>query len=211
MDMTMNEDARFWDRIARKYAERPVADMASYDRTMDRTRAYLSAEDRMLELGCGTGTTALRLADAVAHVTATDVSEEMVTIGREKAAAQGAENVSFQAAGVFDPALKRDRYDVVTGFNLLHLLPDLDTALLRIAGFVEPRGLLITKTPCIKGQGWYLKPMIVAMQLVGKAPFVNFFTVDELERAVRRAGFEILETASMPAKPPSRFIVARKR
>lgn len=211
MDMTINEDPRFWDRIARKYAAQPVSDMASYDRTMDRTRAYLGAEDRVLELGCGTGTTALRLADAVADVTATDVSEEMVTIGREKATAQGIGNVQFRAAGVFDPSLKAERFDVVMGFNLIHLLPDLDTALLRMAGMVEPGGLLITKTPCLKGQGWYLKPMIGVMQLVGKAPFVNFFTTDELERAVRRAGFEILETASMPAKPPSRFIVARKR
>ena len=34
-------DARFWDRAARKYAAGPVADMAGYERTLERTRAYL--------------------------------------------------------------------------------------------------------------------------------------------------------------------------
>ena len=58
-------DARFWDRIARKYAADPIKDMDGYARTVDRTRHHLRSTDTVLELGCGTGTTALKLA---AHV-----------------------------------------------------------------------------------------------------------------------------------------------
>ena len=36
-------DARFWDRIARKYAADPIKDMDGYPRTLDRTRHYLHA------------------------------------------------------------------------------------------------------------------------------------------------------------------------
>ena len=36
-------DARFWDRIARKYAADTISDMAGYERTLERTRHYLDS------------------------------------------------------------------------------------------------------------------------------------------------------------------------
>ena len=32
----MTDDAKFWDRIAEKYARDPIADMASYEATVER-------------------------------------------------------------------------------------------------------------------------------------------------------------------------------
>ena len=70
----MQDATLFWDRIAPKYAKSPVRDQQAYEATLARTRSYLGAEDKVLELGCGTGSTALILADAVAEYTATDLS-----------------------------------------------------------------------------------------------------------------------------------------
>lgn len=82
--LTIESDARFWDRAARKYAARPIAAPAEYERTLDRTRALLKSSDHVLELGCGTGTTALRLADGVERYLATDISPEMIAIANQK-------------------------------------------------------------------------------------------------------------------------------
>ena len=95
MPRTAN-DARFWDRIARKYAADPIADMAGYERTLERTRHFLQSDHIVFELGCGTGTTALKLAPAVGRILATDVSSEMISIAREKAAGEGHLNVAFE-------------------------------------------------------------------------------------------------------------------
>jgi hypothetical protein len=48
------------------------------------------------------------------------------------------------------------------------------------------------------------------MQALGKAPFVNFVSATELEQAIERAGFDIVETADQAGLLPSRYIVARK-
>ena len=36
------DDARFWDRAARKYARDPIKDMAGYERTVERTKELLA-------------------------------------------------------------------------------------------------------------------------------------------------------------------------
>ena len=202
--------ARFWDKIAPRYARTPVKDQASYETTLDLTRARLSPSDEVLEIGCGTGTTALKLADAAGHILATDISAQMIRIGEEKAREARITNVDFLAATVEDTRLDGRTFDAVLAFNLLHLVEDLDGTLRRVASLVKPGGHFVSKTVCLEGQGWYFKPMISVMQAFGKAPYVNFLTIDGLERAIEAAGFEILETGDYPAKPPSRFVVARK-
>ena len=73
-------DERFWNRVARKYAALPIADVAGYERSLERTRSYLRPTDKVLEFGCGTGGTALKLAPSVASIVATDISGEMIAI-----------------------------------------------------------------------------------------------------------------------------------
>jgi SAM-dependent methyltransferase len=77
-------DARFWDRAAKKYAASPIDDEAGFERTLARTRALMPPEARVLELGCGTGTAALCLADSVKSYVGTDISAGMIAIAQEK-------------------------------------------------------------------------------------------------------------------------------
>jgi hypothetical protein len=51
--MSIADDARFWNRSARKYANGRISDEAGYERTLERTRALLKPDDRVLELGYG--------------------------------------------------------------------------------------------------------------------------------------------------------------
>ena len=91
-------DAQFWDRIARKYAADPIADVAGYERTLERTRHYLRPDETAFEFGCGTGTSALKLAPSVRRIMATDISDEMIAIARGKAKAEGCANATFEVA-----------------------------------------------------------------------------------------------------------------
>jgi ubiquinone/menaquinone biosynthesis C-methylase UbiE len=213
----MTQHATFWDKAAPKYAKSPIADQAAYEYTLDRTRTYLTSKDRVLELGCGTGSTALLLAPNVKQITAIDLSPGMLAIARKKAAKTGLNNVSFEV-GADVP--KQGQYDVVMGYSLFHLVPDMEKRFEQINELLTKGGYFITKTACLAqrgaGIGGALKSLAIrvaipVMQWIGKAPYVRSFSVKELESAVTAAGFEIIESGNHPkGPPPAHYIVARK-
>jgi SAM-dependent methyltransferase len=116
----VTNDARFWDRAARKYAAGPIADIAGYERTLERTRHYLKGNEAAFEFGCGTGTTALRLAPSVGRIVATDLSSEMIAIARDKAKAEGCSNATFEVTRPEAAPWPDETFDVAFGFNVLH-------------------------------------------------------------------------------------------
>ncbi|MBO9451881.1 class I SAM-dependent methyltransferase [Tropicibacter sp. R16_0] len=211
----MTQATAFWDGIAERYAKSPIKDVEAYEYTLERTRSYLGADDNVLELGAGTGSTALLLAPSVTRYVASDLSPKMTEIGRTKATDQGVTNVEFIAADVSDPQLAGTPYDTVLALNLLHLLPNLTEDLKHIHQMIKPGGLFISKSVCLNAKGLPLRLRIMKlaiplMQLLGKAPFVRSLTIEELEHEVMAAGFEIIETGNYPAVPPSRYLVARR-
>ena len=211
-----DQDRRFWDKAARKYATSPIADMAGFEKTLTRTREFLAPGHRVLELGCGTGTTAMRLADAVENYLATDISEEMIAISREKFVGSGrtdlAGRLSFRQATASTLASENSRYDAVLGFNYLHLAGDTSAVLGNIRRVLKPHGLFISKTPCVGDMNPLVRLAIPLMRLVGKAPSsVTPFSTISLEREIRTAGFELLQSElhGSQGKDVRPFIVAR--
>lgn len=202
----MHTAEQFWDRIAPKYAAQPVANMEAYEKTLARTGSYLGPDDDVLELGCGTGTTALKLAPSVSQMTGSDVSMGMIKIAGQKALQNGAPNVNFRQAVAKEHAASGETYDTVLAFNLLHLVDDLDATLADVRRLLKPGGLFISKTACLAGK-WWLRPVIWGMRLARRAPYVAFLSDRDLEDAIASQGFCILESGNHA--PGSHFIVAR--
>ncbi len=209
------KDARFWDKAARKYAASPIDDEAGFERTLARTRELIPPNARTLELGCGTGTAALRLADAAGSYLATDISANMIAISEEKLASarQGgfSAQLAFRQATAGTLAREGARHDVVIALNYLHLAGNLPAVLGDVRTLLVPGGLFISKTPCIGEMNPLIRLAIPLMRLVGKAPNVTTFSATELAGAVRAAGFTILENARHGSKKNDfrPFIAAR--
>lgn len=208
--MTLANDARFWNKAARKYARSRIADEAGYQRTLKRVRAYLGQADRVLELGCGTGSTALVLAEAVGHYTATDLSAEMIAIAQQKQSAEPDLPLDFQEATAETVA---DAFDVVLGFSYLHLVADPRATLGRIHDLLVPGGLFISKTPCVGEMNFLIrKVMLPVMQFFGKAPGVALFDAKSLQAMITEMGFdiEVVEYHASKGADQRPFIVARR-
>jgi ubiquinone/menaquinone biosynthesis C-methylase UbiE len=203
-------DAAFWDRIAPKYAKSKISNPDAYQQSLARVRTYLNPDHSVLELGCGTGSTALLLVEDTGPYVATDISSGMIEIAKGKLTNHPGAAVEFRVAGVNPGDYAGETFDTVLAFNLLHLVPDLEGAFGMIRDALPTGGLFISKTPALAGK-WYFKPLIKAMQLFGRAPFVRMLGVEELDQMIEAAGFEIVETGLYPPSTPSRFVVARKR
>lgn len=211
----MTSQVAFWNRTARQYAAKPIADEAGYEATLSRVACLLGRDQRVLEVGCGTGTTALRLAGHTQRYRATDLSTEMIAIAREKLAAL--RNPALSATLSFDvadaSATCAERCDTLLAFNTLHLLPDLDHSLARLLASLRPGGLFISKTACVgeisRGVRWLALPVA---QLLGKAPPVLVFKADALLAAFRRQGLQIeaVERHGTRGRDFRLFVLARK-
>lgn len=199
----------FWNRIALKYARKPVANPAAYEAKLARVRSLLRASDRVLEIGCGTGSTALRLAPAVAEITATDISCGMIDIAKEKRAAANALNAHFLRADASD-VLPGAPFDVVTAFSLLHLVDDVRAVLKSAHAQLKPGGLFISKTVCLGDANVALRLFVRGLGLVGVAPPVTPLSKAELRRALVHAGFDLLECQYFGKGQLNPFIVAQR-
>ncbi len=208
----MSSSQAFWNKHAAKYAASKIANMDSYDYTTERTRSYLAQDHQVLEIGAGTGRTALALAPNVREMVVTDFSDAMLDVGRAEAKEAGLENISFECRDATD--MPEGPYDVILAHNILHLVEDLEGVLAEAYANLKPGGLLISKTFVKPDRGLHLfirfMLLVVPMlQLIGKAPFVNIPSLSALEGAHRWGGFEIIESANY-LKDSRRYLVARK-
>lgn len=210
--MSNVSDARFWDRTSGRYARSTIADLAGYERTLERTRELLKPQDRVLELGCGTGSTALRLADGVQSYLATDISAGMIAIAEEKLATAAIPGLSFRVATA-EALASEAGFDAVLGFSYLHLVRDLPGTVEHIRNLLAEGGLFISKTPCIGDMnplvGYAALPVMRALRL---APYAAVFRAAELKEFVSAAGFQILDVENHATKGKHwrPYIVARK-
>lgn len=203
------QSSRFWDRIAERYARRPVADEAAYEKKLAVTRTYLRPDMEMLEFGCGTGSTALRHAPHVKHIQATDISAKMLEIARAKAAAAEVGNVTFEQAALDDIQVPDDSLDAVMGHSILHLLDNRAEAVAKAYRMLKPGGVFISSTACIGDMSGLFPPLLAAGRLLGLFPLVRIFTQRELLDSITGAGF-VIDHQWRPGKGKAVFLVARK-
>ncbi len=205
---------RFWNLMARGYSRSPVKDLAAYQYKLEKTASYFDPEDRILEIACGTGTTALIHAPKVAQIDAIDFSSEMIAIAHEKAAKQNTSNINFKTSSFEDWPLPENeiRYDHVLGMSILHLLPKLDTMLTRVYEMMKPGAYFFSSTVCLgelKGIAAIARYALPALATIGLLPKIIPLTSNLLQDKLTSAGFEI-EHVWRPGEGAAVFIVARR-
>ncbi len=205
----MRPSARFWDRIAVRYSKQPIEDPASYEKKLRITQSHLRPEMELVELGCGTGSTAILHSPHVKRIRAYDISARMLSIAKEKAAAAGVNNVFFERAPIHEIQLSAASVDMVLMLSVLHLLPNKEQALSQAFEWLKPGGVLVTSTVCMREISSVFKYVVQAGSYVGLFPHTDWFTADELQEAITNAGFE-LDYRWRPGADKAVFIVAKK-
>jgi SAM-dependent methyltransferase len=129
--------------LAAAYPQRPPYPAGVIDLLTDLAR---EAPGAVLDIGCGTGELARRLAPRVGRVDAVDFSEAMITLGRSLPDGDAA-NLTWIVGAVEDVAL-HGPYALVSAGECLHWM-DWDVVLPRFAAAVTTSGVL-----AIVGRSW---------------------------------------------------------
>jgi SAM-dependent methyltransferase len=101
-----------------------------------------AAPARVADLGCGTGSVAVLLAEHGYDVTGLDLSPRMLERARAKAASAGT-SCTFAVGDASSPALAAAAYDVVLSRHVVWALPDPAAALRRWVDLLAPGGRLV--------------------------------------------------------------------
>ena len=209
----MTNKAKFWDRIAKKYAADPVPDEQVYKKKLEITQSFFNGETQVFEFGCGTGTTAIHHAPVVRHILATDISASMLEIAKQKAEREKIHNIEFKKASIDELEIEPNTFDVALGLSILHLLEDKEETIKQVYHLLKPGGVFISSTVCIADSVKFHK-LLEWLGPIGRyfgvLPFISIFTTEDLKTALLKAGFEV-ETVWQPdGKSKGVFIVAKK-
>lgn len=119
----------FWDRHGKRAVE----------------RLNLQQGHHVLDVGCGTGASALPAAIEVGRdgrVLGLDVAQNMLARAKDKANAQGLKNVTFEARDMMASGLPGDRFDAVISVFSVFFVEDMEALAQELWRMVRPGGQL---------------------------------------------------------------------
>jgi len=198
----MNKSEKFWDRLSKNYDKR--AKDNAYKETLEITKKHLKSSDIVLDYACATGLFSIELAGNVKEIHGIDISSKMIETAKRKAG----KNVNFAKATIFEK-YKKETFNVILAFNILHLLEEPQKVMQRINELLKPGGLFISVTPCL-GEKTFLRIILFLLSKIGIIPYLKILKIPELEELVANGNFQIVETETLYHFSSNYFIVARK-
>src|SRR5215510_3639308 len=128
-----DEPLSFWDRVGR----RTVANLK------------LHAGAKVLDVGCGTGASALPAAQAVGKngsVVGVDLASRLLDRARAKALAAGLDNIEFRVADMTALNYPDESFDAVVSVFSIFFVPDMEGLVRELWRMVRPGGKLAVTT-----------------------------------------------------------------
>jgi ubiquinone/menaquinone biosynthesis C-methylase UbiE len=208
--------SRYWSGRAAGFDQAPshnVLTEAQHQAWLDLLREVAGPPPlKVLDVGCGTGFLALRMAELGHTAVGIDLAEEMLAAAQQKAASSGL-LVTFRPGDAEAPPTDGAPYDVILERHVIWTLPQPTEAVQTWRALLKPGGLLIL----IEGI-FEMSDRTVYPQLAAQLPLYGGRPGEELVALLVAAGFRdtavrpLMDAAlwlEVPARP--RFMVTGRR
>ena len=202
---------KFWDLISARYAASPISDRTAYEAKVEKIKSYLSPEDVVLDIGCGTGTQCDDFAGNVKQVTGIDISSKLLAIAEQRKAERKLDNVEFIKTSIYDEHLKANSFNVVMAFFVLHFFEDIDAVFKRNHELLKPDGLFISETACLGEKSKITGKLLRFAGHLGLLPKINLLTTQQLEQALEKSGFRIVYKTRFSDRSDSEYTLFAKK
>jgi ubiquinone/menaquinone biosynthesis C-methylase UbiE len=147
----------------------------------------LTGREQVLDVGTGTGHTALAFAPQVASVIGLDMTEAMLVEARALAAEQRAINTDFELGNAMDLPYDSNRFDLVTCRVCAHHFADVRRAVEEMARVLRPGGHLLvvdSVSPEDPAEDTYLN----CIELIRDPSHVRNYCVTQWKEMLEAAG-----------------------
>jgi ubiquinone/menaquinone biosynthesis C-methylase UbiE len=203
--------ARYWGRLAKVYDHNALLAGATYPPIAEKLRDEFAPQDRLLDVGAGTGLLTAYIAPLVARVTCTDIALEMLEKAKERL--QSFDHVVYRVQDACALSLKGNSFDVLLCCNVLHQLSRPEIAVSEFRRVLRPGGRLLAITLSIGHMSVWdkLRTAVEYILRFGIPPAGSPFTLDAFSRLIVDAGFELREAMLVTEKPfPTSYVSAIK-
>ncbi len=200
---TYNAAADFFDHPANTFWERYG------HRTIERLN--LTAGERVLDVCCGSGASAIPAAQAVrptGSVIGVDLAENLLELARTKAARLGLTNVQFESGDMTALRFADDTFDAVVCVFGIFFVPEMEVALRELKRVLRPSGQLAITTwgprlfEPVNTAFWNAVREIRPELYKGFNPWDRLCTEDALSALLADAGLTRIEVESEPGSHP---------
>jgi len=195
---------KFWDSVSKRTAKSPALNTI-----VQKGEVYFNPDDVVLDFGCGSGDITLAIAQRVRMIYGIDTSQGMIEVANRKVKEQNCSNITFFKTDLFDEQFRNESFDIISTFNVLHYIPDKKALFGRIYELLNPNGMFISSTACLKERKSAVRFLMSGLTTLKIVPKMLFYKTSELEDEIEEAGFTIIEAINI-AKFPERFIIAQK-
>jgi ubiquinone/menaquinone biosynthesis C-methylase UbiE len=208
--------SRYWSGRAAEFDQGPshgVLNEAQHQAWLDLLREVAGHPPlKVLDVGCGTGFLALRMAELGHRAVGIDLSEEMLAAARRKTEGTGLP-VTFQLGDAEAPPRDGAPYDVILERHVIWTLPQPREAVRTWRALLEPGDLLILIEGIFEMSDRTVYPQLEAqLPLYGGRPGEELAMLLESEGFVQTAVRPLMDAAlwlETPTRP--RFMVTGRR
>ncbi|PLX12238.1 MAG: hypothetical protein C0597_13750 [Marinilabiliales bacterium] len=205
----MDKAEKFWDKQSSKFEKQVSKDEQSFIKIIDNAKKHLRETDKVLDLACGIGTSSIQMIDHVKEIQAIDISSGMIEAAIRRMNNLPSKNIEFIHTTLFDDQFKTESYEVITAFNILHLLDDPKIEISRIYDLLKPGGLFISSSAFLGEKSW-MRIFFYLLSKTGMIPHLKLLKIEEMERLILSENFKMIEIQKSNNPTPSAFMVAQK-
>lgn len=204
---------KYWSKFANTFDEdqRYIVGGAVQQQTIVERLAGERDLGELIELGCGAGFYTKFLAANASHVTATDLSDEMLAVARTQL--KDLQNVTVAKADCEKTDFPDGKFGSVFMANLVHVIENPSTTLQEAYRILKDGGLLLIVDFTTYGMKWFEK-MKMGMRFLrkfGRPPgYSRNLSPDELRSLVEGAGFKVEEVQLIGNRTKAIYLKGRK-
>ena len=210
IDNRIELESKFWNSKAQNY-DKVVSKFFPkiYETILVNLIQDVSQSEKVLEVAAGTGILSIQMSGHVSHITAIDISAEMLNVAREKSARMQKNNIDFEIGDVCNLRFHNKSFDTVVACNVLHLLYNPELAMQEIRRVLSDSGTIIAPTFC---HGANLRSKILSriLALLGQKT-KSRWSQKSFKEFVENNGFAITKEIHVNDKIPLIYLVAIKK